>query len=273
MKHFTGLVTESTEAIEARLAEQIALPVCAGKEVRETLWDEPPTFVRIENQQQTNMCAAHAGTSVIEVVDFQVTRQMVQRSRNFLYALSQKKCGLYGDQGVTLGSIVATLKHEGCPPEDLYPFRGYFDKQIPPGCIAAADKCKVTATIDVRSGGYRSVRTVIGQNMGAVLMATDWPIQYSGGYIVEQYRPLGNGGHARAWLALSSRLDPQGRPYVWCANSHSEQAEYHGWELWSPTAIDEELSNDQWGSTGITGLTVVEPQEVDWTGAMNPFAK
>jgi len=272
MEIFTGLVDETVAQIAERLSRQIPMPVCASK-VKEQLFADPPSFVRIENQQRTNMCAAHAGTSVIEVVGFQVTGEMVQRSRNYLYAKAQTYCGLYGDRGVTLGSIVKALETDGCPPEELYPFRGQFDSRIPPGADEAAKACRVTATVDVRSGGYQSVRTLIGQNMGTVLMASYWPIEYSSGYIVERYRPEGNGGHARALLSLASRLDANGRPYVWCANSHDVSAQFHGWELWSPTAVDELLDGDTWGATGITGLTVMQPQEVDWTGVLNPFAR
>lgn len=268
---FTGLVAEKPQEVAARLREQVQIPPCAGKEVVEKRWAEPPQFNRIESQIRTNMCAAHAGTTAVEVVSFQASGQLTQRSRNFLYAKAQTYCGLYGDQGVTLGSIIKALRQDGCPPEDMYPFKGYFDSRIPTGCADAASKCKVTATLDL-SLGYRAVRTLIGQNMGAAVMATDWPIEYVKGYIVEHYRPLGGFGHARCWMALAEELDAQGRPYVWCANSHDVMAQYHGYELWSPTAIDEHLARDPWGSTGITSLSVIEPQEVDWT-VLNPFEK
>jgi len=271
-EQFMGLVPESGADRAARLSEQIGLPACAGNEVEEKLWDEPPPWNSIESQDRTNMCAANAGTTAIEVVAFQATRQMVQRSRNYLYFRSQQKCGLYGDRGVTLGSITATLKKDGCPPEEMFPFKGYADPHVPDGCDEEAKKCIVTATIDVHSAKYRAVRTIIGQNMGAVLMATEWPIGYVDGYQVEHYRPFGNSGHARCWVALSSKKDDQGRPWVWCANSHGTGAQYRGYELWSPASIDEHLTNDQWGSTGITGLTVIEPQEIDWT-IQNPFEK
>jgi hypothetical protein len=272
-EYFTGLVPETGSQRAARLSEQIGMPVCAGLEVPEKLWDEPPTWNRVENQQRTNMCASNAGTTAIEVVSFQATGQMVQRSRNFLYAKAQAYCGLYGDRGVTLGSIIQALKNDGDCPEELFPFNGVFDSRIPPGCEAAAKECRVTATIDVHRGGYAAVRTLIGQNMGAVLMATEWPIDYSAGYIVEHYRPMGNGGHARCWMALAGRKDTRGRPYVWCANSHSTMAQHGGYELWSPAAIDEHLQSDNWGSTGITALSEITPQNIDWTGVLNPFAK
>lgn len=270
---FTGLVPEDAADRDARLARQIPMPVCAGQQVREQLFDQPPPFIRIENQKRTNMCAAHAGTSVVELVEFQVTGQMTQRSRNYLYAKAQTYCRLFGDQGVTLGSIIRALENDGCPPEELDPFNGVFNPKYSDAADKAAKECKVTATIDVRTGGYQSVRTLVGQNMGGVLMATYWPLAYAEGYVVERYRPQGNGGHARAYLALGARLDAQGRPYVWCANSHSEDAQFHGWELWSPTAVDEQLRNDPWGTTGVTGLTVIKPQEVDWTGVLNPFRR
>lgn len=270
---FMGLVPETPEQRAERLSRQIPLPVCAGKEVAEKLWDEPPQWNRVEFQSRTNMCAAHAGTTVVEVCCFQKTGAMIQRSRNYLYARAQQICGLFGDQGVTLGSIIEALQKHGVPPEESMPFNGTVNVRIPAGCDDEAAKCKVTATIDVHTQRYNAVRTIIGQNMGAVLMATEWPMRYSNGYIVEHYSTAGSFGHARAWIALSSKLDRSQRPYVWCANSHGTDSQYHGYELWSPDAINEHLSGDQWGSTGVTGLSVIEPREVDWAGADNPFLK
>ena len=270
---FTGLVPETGAERADRLSQQIQLPPCAGKEVKETLFAEPPSWNRIESQVRTNMCAVHAGTTGIEVIDYQITGQVRQRSRNFLYAKAQTYCGIYGDRGVTLGSVIKAGRLDGCCLEDLHPFTGVFNPKIPAGCEDDAAKCKITATIDLHSGGYSTVRTLIGQNMGVGLMVTDWEIEYEQGYIVEHYRPLGNAGHARVWLFLAAKVDRQGRPYVWTANSHSKLAQHNGYELWSPTAIDEHLATDRWGSTGISGLSVIEPQEVDWAGVLNPFAK
>lgn len=273
MSGFTGLIRETPEEMAEWKSQQIELPPCAGKEVEETLFDQPPKFMRVEQQRRTNMCAVNAGTSCIEKLEYMLTGVMTERSRNYVYAKAQKYCGLYGDQGVTLGSVIKALKNDGAPPEVMHPFTGVFNPRIPAGCDAEASKCRVTATIDVERGGYNSVRTVCGQNIGAVLFATSWPIGYSNGYIVERYQPLGRFGHARAWIVLSSRLDRLGRPYVWAVNSHGEESQYHGWELWSPDAIQENIDEDEWGNTGVTGLLVPEPQEVDWSGAMNPFLR
>lgn len=270
--HFTGLIPEDPAVLSLRLAEQIEMPVCAGS-VDEKLWDEPPSWNRIEYQRRTNMCAVNAGTTAAEVIEYQKTGQLVQRSRNYLYARSAKYCGIYSDSGRTLGSVIQAFKQDGCPPEDMYPFDGSYNPRVPAGCDKAAQEFKLTTTIDVRSGGYNSVRTLIGQNMGTVLMASYWPFRYWDGYRVERYQPTGSQGHAEAFVFLSSKLDANGRPYVWLANSHSEQAQHNGYSLWSPDAIDELLSGDTWGITGLSDMTTPQPREVDWTGLLNPFAK
>ena len=269
---FTGLVEETPQERATWRRDQIMLPPRAGKEVEETLFAEPPNFIRVEQQARTNMCAVNAGTSLAEKLCYMATGEMVELSRNYLYAKAQKYCGLYGDQGVTLGSVIRALK-DGVPPESLYPFNGVFNPRIPAGCDAEAAERKITSTIDVERGGYDSVRSVIGQNIGAVLFATSWPIVYQQGYIVGSYSPMGRGGHARAWLFLSSRLDHAGRPYVWAVNSHGLEAQHKGWELWSPDGVDQVLSRDEWGATGVTSMTTPEPQEVDWAGLLNPFAR
>jgi hypothetical protein len=268
MADFMGLIQESPAELADRLSQQIAMPACAAV-VTEKLWDKPPAAFVNSDQQSTNMCAVNAGTSAMEVVGYQINGKMIQRSRNWLYRESQKRCGIYGDRGVTLGSVIQAGREVGVCREDIYPFRGYFDINAPAGCSEDAATFKITATIDVHSGGYNSVRTVIGQNLGCVLMATYWPIIHANNYLVEQYRPQGNAGHARAYLFLSSKLDSKGRPWVWTANSHADLP----WELWSPDAIDQQLEDDPWGTTGITGLSVIEPREVDWAGLDNPFLK
>lgn len=269
---FTGLLLETDAEIAARLAEQIAMPVSAGLEVPETLFDVPPEWNRIENQSQTNTCATNAGTSVMEVVWYQATGELLQLSRLYLYAKAGVYCGISTDRGRTLGSVIKAGQLDGACLEAIMPFTVPVTTRVPAGADQDAAQRKIAHTVDVRTGGYNAVRTLIGQNMGAVLMATYWPIQYVDGYIVERYKPTGNGGHARAWLFLASKLDSQGRPYVWCANSHSTSAQRGGYELWSPTAVEECLRGDPWGITGITAMTTPKPHVVDWAGVNNPFA-
>ncbi len=272
MMEFTGLLHESSADIAARLSQQLALNPAFLGTVEEKLWDQPPVENRIEDQGSSSTCAANAGTSCGEWVWFLAAGEMVQLSRNYLYAKAGDFDGTHRDVGRTLGSIIKAMQGGVCR-EDLMPFTVPPTVQIPSGAEADAITRKVTHTIDVRSGGYSSVRTVIGQNMGAVLIGTYWPMRYDSGYIVERYQPTGRSGHARAWLFLSSVLDAQGRPYVWCANSHSTMAQHNGYELWSPEGIDELLRNDPWGCTGITAMTTPQPQEVDWTGVLNPFRR
>lgn len=270
---FTGLVAETKDERWVWRDRQIDLPPMAG-EVREQLFDSPPSWVRIEAQGQTNSCAAHAGTSCAERVAYAKSGTVEQLSRNYLYVRGQEKCGLFGrDVGCTLGGIISALTEFGVCPETLWPFTGTYQTQIPRGCDDQAKRYRATHTVDVESLGYEGFRTVIGQNIGAVLMATSWPLRLWDGYIVEQHQPTGRGGHALAGLFLSSRLDGNGRPYVWVANSHDVTSGKAGWLLWSPRAIDSLIQSSQWGCTGLTDMSTPAPREVDWRGTQNPFLK
>lgn len=267
---FTGLVPETNPTWRQG---QLSLPVAAAADrVEETLFAEPPAWMPVESQSRTNMCAVHAGSSATEKVEFMRTGKFTQLSRNYLYVEAQKRCGLYGDQGVTLESVIYALTRKGVPPEEMYPFKGVFNPKVPPGCDEEAAKRKVTKTLDVEQHGYAGFREVIGQNIGSVLMACSWPIRMWEGYIVEEYQPQGNGGHAIAGLFLSTRKDSTGRPYVHVVNSHDVTAQRRGWMLWSPRAIDSLIQRDNWGATGITDLLTPKPRAFDWQGGESFFS-
>lgn len=269
---FSGLLPETDEQKAEWQAELVGMPVCAGREVEEKLFAEPPDFVRVENQGQTNTCAANSGTSCLEKLAYLKTGQPIQLSRNYLYLRGQQECGIRGDSGCTLGGILKAMKRYGVCPEELWPFNQTYQTRVPQGCDEAASEYKALTTIDVETSGYNGFRTVLGQNIGAVEMACSWPLSLSQGYIVERYQPQGSGGHAIAALFLSDRKDDEGRPYVWVMNSHSEQAQRGGWLLWSPTALDELCERDSWGNFGVSDMQVPEPREFDWV-LNSPFKR
>ena len=269
MNIFTGLLPESAEDRQLWRSQQGGMPVCAGREVEETLFAEPPSWMVINDQGQTNSCAPQAGTSCAEKNVRMQTGEVVQLCRNFLYWRGQQLCHIRGDNGCTLGGIIAALR-EGVCLEKFWEFNQTYQQEPPAACRENLDY-RAAATIDVESRGYDGFRTVIGQNIGSVLMAYTYPCNFWQGYIVERYQPTGNGGHAVAGMFLAERKDASGRPYVWVGNSHSTAAQRKGWQLWSPTAIDELIERDEWGCTGITDMETPEPREVDWAGANNPF--
>lgn len=256
---FTGLVPEAERKWKIG---QLQLAPCGPMDrVEEKLFSQPPTFVKPENQQQTNTCAANAGTTCLEKLAYIQSGEMVQLSRNYAYARGQKLCGLWGqDKGITLSGCVAAMKG-GLPLEELWPFTGVYQPHIPNNIDEAALAYKLTSTIDVERRGYDGFREVIGQNIGSVLMACSWPLQRWSGNVIEAYQPQGSGGHAIAAVALSTKRDSRQRPYVWVANSHAGDP----WLLWSPDAIDQVIQRDEWGSTGLTDMVTPKPRKFDWS--------
>lgn len=265
---FTGIVQEIRPAWRKGV---IQLPPTAADDlVEETRYANPPSFIHNEDQRQTNSCSGHGGSTACEAV----LRDGIQLSRWGLYILAQKRCQLLGkDVGATLTGVHDALKMDGIPEESIWPFTGSYDARIPAGAMENAALRKMTHSIDVETGGYDSVRLVIGQNIGGVVMACRFPLATTTSGIgykdVTTYSPQGNGGHCMSFVAMSARLDGTGRPWIWCSNSHNGNE----WLHWSPKAVDDCVRRREWGSFGITMMTNPKPRKPEWSGRDNPFVK
>lgn len=261
MSDFTGLLQESPAQKNAWKSSLSPMPVCApGDLVDEVLWEEFPGHLRIRQQLQTNSCEGHASTHAAIQAAYCQSGQVYDLSPWFSYLMAQKMGGNFGrDNGAYLGAGCKAAQEIGYAPEKLVPNKGYYYTQIPAEAMAEASKVKALHTVDIESGGYDALRLLLGQQMGAGVFAVNWPIGKDGDGNVSQYRPLGGGGHAMAWIALSTKKDSHGRPWVWCANSHPSFTTY----LMSPTAVQQIVDEDSWGCWGVSTMSVMKPV-VDW---------
>lgn len=267
--NFTGLAPESVESRADWQSHLIELPpFSAEDQVEERYFNIPLPFVHNEDQMRTNSCSGHGGSTSAEVAISGDGALPVQLSRWGLYILGQKRCGLFGrDVGATLRGVFDALRLDGVPEESAWPFPGRYDTRIPAGALENAAQRKMTHFLNVERGGYDACRTVIGQNIGAVVFACRWPLTISQGNRIETYRPTGRGGHCMSWAALSTIKDARGRPYLIGPNSHLGLP----YLLWAPAAVQAVLDQDEWGSFGITRMTDPQPREVDYVGENNPF--
>ena len=260
MSDFTGLLPESAAQRQAWKASLSPMPVCApGDLVDETLWDHFPDHLSIRQQGYTNSCCGHGTCHAAMQAAYMQSGQRYDLSPWWCYIQAQRYGGNVGsDSGAYLGGSCKAVQQAGIAPLRLAQNTGLYYASFPDEAVQEAAKVKVLHTIDLESGGYNALRLLLGQQMGAGVFAVNWPLRTDGNGDVPTYRG-GDAGHAMAWVGLSTRKDEQGRPWVWCANSHPTMTKYQ----MSPTAVDQIIRQDDWGAFGISTMTVMKPV-VDW---------
>lgn len=261
MSDFTGLLPESLAQKNAWKSSLSPMPVCApGDLVDEVLWDKFPEHLKIKQQGMTNSCCGHGTAHAAMQAAYCQSGVEYDLSPWWCYIEAQRYGGNLGsDSGAYLGGACKAVQEIGIAPAKLAPNTGRYYTKFPPEAGTEAAKIKVLHTVDLESGGYDALRLLLGQQMGAGIYAVSWPIAKDNDGNVEQYRPLGRGGHCMAWVALSTEKDSQGRPWVWCANSHPSFTRY----LMSPTAVQQIVDEDSWGCWGVSTMSVMKPV-VDW---------
>ncbi len=258
--HFTGLLPETADQKAAWRSSLSPMPVCApGDLVDETLWREFPPHLTIRQQGATNSCAGHGTVHAAMQAAYMQSGQRYDLSPWWCYVQAQRYGGNIGrDAGAYLGGACKAVKAVGIAPAKLAPNTQRYYTDFSDEAERAAKEVMVLHTIDIERGGYEALRLLLGQQMGAGVFAVNWPLSFSGEGDVETYRG-GPYGHAMAWVALSERKDDQGRPWVWCANSHPTHTKYE----MSPTAVEQIIQRDEWGCWGVSTMTVMRPV-VDW---------
>lgn len=236
------------------------MPVCApGDLVAETMWSRFPDHLAIKQQGATNSCAGHGTAHAAMQAAYMQSGQNYDLSPWWCYIQAQRHSGGTGsDSGAYLGGCCKAVQAVGIAPAKLAPNTQRYYTTFSAEATAAAQEVKVLHTIDLEKGGYDALRLLLGQQMGAAVFAVDWPLAFDADGNVSRYSG-GRFGHAMAWVGLSERKDSQGRPWVWCGNSHPVHTKYE----MSPTAVQQIIDRDDWGAFGISTMTVMKPV-VDW---------
>lgn len=96
-------------------------------------------FPPIENQLETNSCAANAAVALMEYFERDSTGHYVDHSRLFLYKVSRRLANLVGDIGTTVRATMGGMAIFGVPPEQYWPFDvSRVDDEPPAFCYAFA---------------------------------------------------------------------------------------------------------------------------------------
>ena len=262
---FQGLVPESREAWHVSIADALPMPVCGdGPETRLAV---PPSWMKCEQQGAINSCSANGITSVAEKLEYARTGKVVQLSRWFQYVNSEVftfgRPGL--DQGATLSAALRVGREIGFVPESDEPYPSVYDRnrlQFNTEIKRLAESRKITSTISLKSG-YEAWRTLLGRNIGGVLLGMYWPVSLDANGLANRI-PTGGGGHAIAGLFLADTSDANGNPDVWILNSHSTSFGLNGWFKVTRSFIEDLQSRDDFGNVGVSDMSVPGPRVVDW---------
>jgi hypothetical protein len=262
---FHGLVPETRQAWQAAIADAQPMPVCGdGPETRLAV---PPAWMRVENQGPINSCSANGMTSCAEKCEYARTHKSVQLSRWFQYVRSE--IYTYGqagrDQGATLSAALRVGREVGFVPESEEPYPATYDRsrtQFPREIIELAETRRITSVISLASG-YSAWRTLLGRDIGAVLLGMYWPVQLDAHGVASRL-PNGGGGHAIAGLFLADTTDANGNPDVWILNSHSASFGLGGWFKATRSFIEDLQARDDFGNVGVSDMSVPGPRIVDW---------
>lgn len=260
MSDFTGLLPENDKQKADRKAMLLPMPPCApGDLVEETLWEEFPPHITVDMQGPLSACAGYAESHAYEAAVYGQTGLKIDVSGVYSYINGQREGGNLGsDSGAFLFGVLAAAKKYGHCRSDLAPNTGRYYTQIGQSAYEDGKKNLTTASVDLERGGYDALRLLLGQQMGGAVFAVGWPLRFEADGDVHEYVP-GRFGHAMALVGLSSRKDPDGRPWPWAANSHPTRSKYRI----SPRAIDAIVRLDDWGMYGILSQSTPVPR-VDW---------
>lgn len=225
---------------------------------------DPRELIAVENQRNQGACAGHALSTNLEWCGTIATGgKFVQLSRAMAYYETQRIDGIRGDRGSTISGGVKLAREVGVCEESLWKYPASYNPARPQNWNAVlenAAKYKIARAVQVKT--YEDVRAFVGSGQGGLHIGIAWGNSMNRA-VVETFSP-GGGGHAIAGLCLSTRVDSQGRPYLFVMNSWGESwgsREHPGWTEWSPTAISQMLRHQWTDMVGISDMPEAKPRK------------
>jgi len=203
----------------------------------------PTKLLMLLCQFAMGSCTGHAMSHLGQWLNWLKTRQRVLISRMFCYLRAQHHSGFEGsDQGASIAGAVEAAKQDGLPQEATFPYPNpvHYETSIPPAAFTEGRDHLVRSSSVLKS--YADAQLWLGNGLGGIDIGIDWvqglanfrgetiELQHLSGYTL--------GGHSLALIALSTRVDAQGRNYVWLANSHGPQWGQGGWAEVAPAVIE-----------------------------------
>lgn len=252
---FSGYLIEEEDRGFLQSQGSIPFALKSGYDAPEEI--DPRTWHRTEDQSRQNSCVGHGLSSVGECCFYTKTGEVIQFSRQGAYILSQRESGISGDRGATITGAVKAAEKVGFVPESIWPYPNpvRYDTRIPDGALEAAANYKIRSSVWLDS--YDDIFSFISSGVGGVLIGIIWDSYCRNcNGVLEQYSGTGSGGHAVCFLGYSKRKSPDGRKYLWMANSHSQRWGANGWAEVSPMAVDSMCKSRFWSGAGLSDLSV-----------------
>ena len=219
--------------------------------------------LKVEDQQRTNSCAGHMGSTGIEYILELLGMEQIQLSRWFSYITGQQISGDVGqDQGTTIYGIIQALQRWGVCPEEFCPFTGEYYTKISQPAYDAAKELKLGSYVPLDS--VEDMCQWIGEGKGPIFLGVPWSQSLanpSSNGIVESFSGSVMGGHAilGSGYSLSKEL-------IEIANSHSLRYGLEGFGYFRFSAMRRILAHRNTVCYGVTELKDLEfkRQPVDW---------
>jgi len=221
----------------------------------------PEGLLQTEDQQRTNSCVGHGGSSAVERCLFLASGRNDQLSRWYAYIQSQRFAGIRGDNGSTITAMVRVARELGVCREDLLPFPGSYVTSIPDGCNEDAARFKIQTAMKLES--ITDDQLFLGKNIGAMIIGVNWTASFDEHpTLIERFVSGRGGGHCVCIPFLSPRVDQNGDHYAWLLNSWGLRWGKNGWKEISPQARTQ-LYRHQWTEMwGVSDMLDPSPRAV-----------
>lgn len=180
--------------------------------------------LRIENQGRMGSCGGHAGSSVLECLNWLDTKDWIQLSRMWCYIAAQRETGHNGrDVGCTISGLAKAMQSRGVCLESSLPYPDRYSDVLPRSAAEEAAQHKIKTF--TRLPTAEQARQFIGSGLGLIAIGLPWMNGFQNGEISSRTANGGSiGGHA---LAVTGYDDS--RRLFEVANSWGQQAGSSGW--------------------------------------------
>jgi hypothetical protein len=260
MSNFSGYELGNREDMDL-------LPTLAGEQslllMRGTYQEvrlDPREAIIVEDQGAQGACAGHSLSSICEWIYTVLSGVTgLQLSRAMAYYEAQRLSNIRGDSGSTISAGVKLAETVGLCQESMWRYPPRYNPTRPQNYQAVlSDAAKFRIGSETKIESYEGYRTFVGAGIGGVHNGIAWN-ESMNVKVVEDFSPGSrDGGHSIAGMALSTRVDADGNPYVWILNSWRRTWGQNGWQEWSPKAIRKML---QHRFTAMVGLSDMPHQD------------
>lgn len=136
--------------------------------------------LRIENQGRMGSCGGHAGSSVLECLNWLDTKEWIQLSRMWCYIAAQRESGHNGrDVGCTISGLAKAMQTRGVCLESTFPYPDRYSDVLPRSAAEEAAQHKIKAWSRLRS--VDAMCQFLGTGQGAIAIGIPWVSGFANG--------------------------------------------------------------------------------------------